>query len=296
MACCSCSAVSDRVSLLERRVRELEQLLAGNVSIADTDTSASISCGAVSTPVRPSSSVASSAGASGFITVDRWRRTSRSRQSRERTGLHSPFPTVNRFAVLASPASSAPTSPSPVRRGGPGQPRQRSTLVIGDSITRNIRLETPATVCCLPGARVSDIEANLRVLASGRKRQGSQPQSTTTYRNIVIHAGTNNVRLRQSEITKASMVRTLNYARKMCRHRLIVSGPLPVRGSDEMYSRLTAMNRWLARYCREQGLGFVDNWPSFWGRPGLLRADGLHPTGAGAALLSRNIDRALQQV
>ena len=169
-------------------------------------------------------------------------------------------------------------------------------LVIGDSITRNIRLATPADVYCLPGARASDVESNLRVLASHMEKQGTKAQHITKYRNIAIHVGTNNARLRQSEITKASIVSLLDCARKMGWHRVIVSGPLPVRGNDEMYSRLSAMNRWLACYCREQGLGFVDNWPSFWGRPELLRADGLHPTGAGAALLSRNIDRCLRRV
>ena len=56
------------------------------------------------------------------------------------------------------------------------------------------------------------------------------------------------------------------------------------------------MNHWLERHCREQGYRFVDNWPSFWGRPHLLRADGLHPNGVGAAVLSSDIDRCLKQV
>ena len=42
--------------------------------------------------------------------------------------------------------------------------------MIGDSITRNIRLEQPATIYCVPGARATDIEANLRVLASTRTK------------------------------------------------------------------------------------------------------------------------------
>ena len=57
------------------------------------------------------------------------------------------------------------------------------------------------------------------------------------YIDIVIHVGTNDVRMKQSEITKRNFASACKSARKMCRHRVIVSGPLPVRGSDELYSR-----------------------------------------------------------
>ena len=86
-----------------------------------------------------------------------------------------------------------------------------------------------------------------------------------------------------------------DFARKMCRHRLILSGPLPDKGNDERYSRLLSLNRWLAHYSSEQGFGFIDNWPSLWGRPGVLMRDGLHPTGLGASIMSKNIDRCLSQ-
>ncbi len=58
--------------------------------------------------------------------------------------------TLNRF----SPFSDAPT-----------EKPDESALVIGDSIVRNVKIETPATIVqCLPGARVPDILANLKVL------------------------------------------------------------------------------------------------------------------------------------
>ena len=50
------------------------------------------------------------------------------------------------------------------------------------------------------------------------------------YRDIVIHVGTNNVRVKQSEVTKRNIASACKSARKMCRHQVIVSGPLPVRG------------------------------------------------------------------
>ena len=123
------------------------------------------------------------------------------------------------------------------------------------------------------------------------------------YRDIVIHVGTNDVRMKQSEVTKQNIASACKLARKMCRHRVIVSGPLPARGGDELYSRLAQLNRWLkTEFCPSQEVEFVDNWPSFWdsprnrARPDLLRSDGLHPSWSGALLLSRNIDRSLTPI
>ncbi len=77
--------------------------------------------------------------------------------------------TLNRF----SPLSYAPT-----------EIPDESALVIGDSIVRNVKIETPATlVHCLPGARTPDILANLKVLANAKRK----------FSEIVIHVATNDV-------------------------------------------------------------------------------------------------------
>ena len=137
---------------------------------------------------------------------------------------------------------------------------------------------------------LTDVKANLKMMLAKSK--------TGEYRDIVIHVGTNDVRMKQSEVTKRNIA--CKSARKMCRHRVIVSGPLPVRGSDELYSRVSHLNHWLKPvFCASQNIEFVDNWPSFGDsltnrtKPGLLRSDRHHPSWRGALILSINIDRAL---
>ncbi len=84
-----------------------------------------------------------------------------------------PIRTSNRF----SPLSDSPTEK-------PGE----SALVIGDSIVRNVKIETPASIVqFFPGARVPDILANLKVLANTKHK----------FSKVVIHVGTNDVRLCQ---------------------------------------------------------------------------------------------------
>ncbi|XP_057183970.1 uncharacterized protein LOC130550506 isoform X2 [Triplophysa rosa] len=113
---------------------------------------------------------------------------------------------------------------------------------------------------------------------------------------VVLHAGVNDVRMRQSEILKRdfrSLIETVRNASPTA--RIIVSGPLPTdeRG-NEKFSRLFALNKWLMSWCIEQKLLFVDNFDLFWERPRLFRPDGLHPSSIGAVLLSDNISKTLR--
>nr|AAI61666.1 Zgc:175127 protein [Danio rerio] len=79
--------------------------------------------------------------------------------------------------------------------------------------------------------------------------------------------------------------------------QIIVSGPLPTyRRGNERFSRLLALNEWLITWCIEQKLLFANNWNLFWERPRLFRPDGLHPSRAGAELLSDNISRLLHTI
>ena len=178
-----------------------------------------------------------------------------------------PITITNRFA----PLSETPTE-------------NDCALVIGDSITRNVKIETPTTiVTCLPGARAPDIKANLKVLANANRK----------FSKIIIHVGTNDVRLRQSEITKINIKEVCELASTMSR-TVICSGPLPVRRSDEIVSRLCSLNGWLSKWCPLNNIEFIDNWKSFWGKPDLLKRDGIHPSWDGAALLSSNMVHSLR--
>lgn len=189
----------------------------------------------------------------------------------------------------ATPANPPNQSATPVNSSN--HPAPSSILIIGDSITRNIKLKTRAEIVCLPGARVPDIEATLRVLT----RSHSQTDQAKSHDNIILFVGTNNARFKQSEVTKYSISRTCAFASKMSRHQLIVSGPLPVTLNSDIFSRLYWLNIWLAKHCAENGYLFLDNWPSFRRKTGMLKVDGIHPTPLGASTLSNNLDSCISQ-
>ena len=71
----------------------------------------------------------------------------------------------------------------------------------------------------------TDVKANLKMVLDKAKTGESRE-----YRNIVVHVGTNVVRMKQSEVTKRNIASACKSARKMCQHQVIVSGPLQLGG------------------------------------------------------------------
>ncbi|XP_057177867.1 uncharacterized protein LOC130546550 isoform X7 [Triplophysa rosa] len=139
------------------------------------------------------------------------------RKARARTGAMTQppppvfeIPTRNRFAALCETECNA--------------------VVIGDSIVRNVRASSTkgkVRTHCFPGARVLDVSAQVPAILKDDANVGA----------VVLHAGVNDVRMRQSEILKRdfrSLIETVRNASPTA--RIVVSGPLPTyrRGSSAL--------------------------------------------------------------
>ncbi|XP_072567620.1 uncharacterized protein [Paramormyrops kingsleyae] len=254
--------LTEKIVVLEGRIRTLRDIQETESFIDSVLAAPDMSAIGIQSPPAPA---AEPTQQGEWVTTRRHSRKSNQNSHRH----HSPIRVSNRFSPLSETPAETPVE---------------SALVIGDSILRNVRVATPATIVnCLPGARATDISANLKVLAKSKRK----------YSNIIIHVSTNDVRLRQSEITKSNFIEVCNLAKKMSAS-VTCSGPIPARRGDEMYSRLSSLHRWLSEWCPINGVGYIDNWRMFWGRPGLLKRDGIHPSRAGADLLSKSIAHSLQ--
>ncbi len=149
------------------------------------------------------------------------------------------------------------------------------TLIVGDSIIRNVSSRT-ATTCCFPQATVSDVNKELRSIVMKHK----------TANRVIIHVGKNDIRKRQSEMLKQDFSELFETLQRL-EVQSFISGPLPARGTN-MFSRLLGLNTWLQRTCSTKGVNFIDNFNIFWGHRQLFKLDGLHPNKLGARVLEDN--------
>ncbi|KAJ0056059.1 hypothetical protein NL108_018336 [Boleophthalmus pectinirostris] len=192
---------------------------------------------------------------------------------RERGDGLAPDRAASRSSAHISAVPSAPASrPDP------------SVLVLGSSMVRHVRIKKGHT-SCHPGALVKDIIDSAPTII----------RHHPTVSAVVIHIGTNDLKLQQSEILKDNfkiLITTIHSLDKQC----IISGPfVPPRFGDEKFSRLRALHIWLKRYCRDNKIPYVDNFITFFKRPELFKKDRLHPNIPGSRLLSYNIELTLAE-
>ena len=161
--------------------------------------------------------------------------------------------------------------------------RVPSVLVLGTSMVRHVRVRNAVT-SCHPGAQVLDIKESAPNLLS------LHPSVST----VVLHAGTNDLKLEQSEKLKLdfiSLISSILTSNKQC----IVSGPFsPPRFGSMKYSRLRSLHIFLKKHCMDNKIPYVDNFTSFFRRPELFKRDRLHPNALGSKLLSSNIQLTLE--
>ncbi len=181
-------------------------------------------------------------------------------------GLYQPAANIstNRISRSSSQRHSAQSAAEP------------RTLIVGDSIIRNISSRT-TTTCCFPQATVSDVNRELRNILMKHK----------TANQIIIHVGKNDIRKEQSELLKKDFSELFETLQRL-EVQTFISGPLPARGTN-MFSQLLGLNTWLQRTCGIKGFNFIDNFNLFWGHRQLFILDGLHPNKLGARVLKDNI-------
>ncbi|XP_073703172.1 uncharacterized protein [Garra rufa] len=212
-------------------------------------------------------------------------------------GHHGPWVQQQPKTRARPRARTSPPPPPPVfeistrNRFAPLRETEHDAVIVGDSIVRYVRANLAngkVHTRCFSGARVLDVSSQIPAILKDDVSVGA----------IVLHAGVNDVKLRQTEVLKrdfGSLIETVRSTAPAT--KIIVSGPLPTyRRGHERFSRLFALNEWLLSWCKEQKLLFVNNWNLFWERPRLYRADGLHPSRVGAELLSDNISRTLRSI
>ncbi|KAL0152617.1 hypothetical protein M9458_052340 [Cirrhinus mrigala] len=111
--------------------------------------------------------------------------------------LPPPIQLKNRFEALMNVGEESPNvnrvsqQLTSLQTGRQGQAAEPRTLIVGDSIIRNISSRT-TTTCCFPQAIVSDVNKELRNILMKHK----------TANRIIIHVGKNDIRKEQSELLK----------------------------------------------------------------------------------------------
>uniref|UniRef100_A0A3B3BW75 SGNH hydrolase-type esterase domain-containing protein n=1 Tax=Oryzias melastigma TaxID=30732 RepID=A0A3B3BW75_ORYME len=141
------------------------------------------------------------------------------------------------------------------------------TLIVGDSTVKDVQwfCSRNTKVLCFPNDMVSDMQE--RILQTVAKYPKLQ--------NILLHTGSNDVSKQKSEVLKqdfSGLIRTVSSMNAA----VFNSCPIPtIRGGEERFSRLLALNRWLSVACGETGINFINNFHIFWERKHLFNPSAL---------------------
>ncbi len=150
------------------------------------------------------------------------------------------------------------TSPPPVfeistcNRFAPLCKTERDAVIIRDSIIQHVRAmlaKGKVHTHSFPSARIIDVSAQIPAILKDDESIAA----------VVIHAGVNNTKLRQTVTPKRDFRSLIERVRNTSpATTIIVSGPLPTyRRGHERFNRLFALNKWLLSWCKDQNCSLL---------------------------------------
>ncbi|CAM4720368.1 unnamed protein product [Lepidochelys kempii] len=146
------------------------------------------------------------------------------------------------------------------------------------------RTVTRKRVCCLPGAKIWDVDLRLKRILKG---EGKNPL-------IVVQMGTNDTGRFSLEHIKGDYAR-LGKMLKEIEAQVIFSGILPVpREGQQRFDKIMTINRWLRQWCYKEGFGMYGHWEAFMDRDQFCW-DGLHLSREGNRLLGWRLAQLIKR-
>ena len=136
-----------------------------------------------------------------------------------------------------------------------------------------------AEVVSISGANIETITN----LVDGWTVMGQVTFDVSPFKSIVIHVGTNNIRKQSNVDIQNNYIFLLRALRMKCTNPNIFFSCILPRPKDHVYSgpQIRAVNRWLRRWTKGQGIQYIDAAPLFTDdrgriRDNLYRTDDLH--------------------
>ncbi|KAL7397468.1 hypothetical protein ABVT39_022517 [Epinephelus coioides] len=182
-------------------------------------------------------------------------------------------------------ANSTPEKPRARRSIANTTPDQPDSILIGDSITKHVRMAKTENLT-VSDTSVRELTELLPVILS------THPSNM----RIIIHAGSFDILRGKtgSEILKKDFSLLLEKLSDCQSQNVFISGPIPTLGKGiESFTRLLALNTWLTSACFTHGIKFIDNFNIFWNCKDRFQRDGIHPNIIGCRLLGANLHHAL---